>query len=83
MYTKAFKEEAVALVIEQVFSVPEVAMSVGGRAFLFYCWKFNKQGLFYHSIHHGMKKGIEAYIRYHNQIRLDTSNKNCPPIEFE
>jgi len=29
-----------------------------------------------------MKVGVEAYIRYYNQIRLHTSNGDCSPIEF-
>ena len=38
-YTKAFKEEAVALVIDQGYSVPEAAESLGSRANLLYGWK--------------------------------------------
>ncbi len=30
-----------------------------------------------------MKKDVEAYIRYYNQIRLHTSNDNSSSIEFE
>ena len=38
-YTKAFKEEAVALVTDQGYSVPEAAQSLGLRANLLYGWK--------------------------------------------
>lgn len=38
-YTKAFKEEAVALVIDQGYTVPEAAESLGSRANLLYGWK--------------------------------------------
>lgn len=38
-YTKAFKEEAVALVTDQGYSVPEEAPSLGIRANLLYSWK--------------------------------------------
>jgi transposase len=38
-YTKAFKEEAVALVIDQGYTVPEAADSLGLRANLLYGWK--------------------------------------------
>lgn len=38
-YTKAFKEEAVALVIDQGYTVPEAADSLGIRANLLYGWK--------------------------------------------
>ena len=38
-YTKAFKEEAVALVIDQGYTVPEAAQSLGIRANLLYGWK--------------------------------------------
>ena len=38
-YTKAFKEEAVALVTDQGYTVPEAAQSLGIRANLLYGWK--------------------------------------------
>jgi len=38
-YTKAFKEEAVALVNDQGYTVPEAAQSLGIRANLLYGWK--------------------------------------------
>ena len=38
-YTKAFKEEAVALVIDQCYSVLEAAESLGVRTNLLYGWK--------------------------------------------
>ena len=38
-YTKEFKEEAVALVIEQGYSVPEAAKSLGISDNLLYGWK--------------------------------------------
>lgn len=38
-YTKEFKEEAVALVIEQGYSVPEAATSLGINPNLLYKWK--------------------------------------------
>ena len=38
-YTKEFKEETVALVLEQGYSVPEAAKSVGISAGLLYKWK--------------------------------------------
>jgi transposase len=38
-YTKAFKEEAVALVIDQGYTVPDTAQSLGIRANLLYGWK--------------------------------------------
>lgn len=38
-YTKPFKEEAVALVNEQGYTVPEAAQSLGIRANLLYGWK--------------------------------------------
>jgi len=38
-YTKAFKEEAVALVTDQGYTVPEAAQSLGVRANLLYGWK--------------------------------------------
>ena len=38
-YTKAFKEEAVALVIDQGYTVPDAAQSLGIRANLLYGWK--------------------------------------------
>jgi len=38
-YPKAFKEEAVALVLEQGYSVPEAARSLGIATNLLYCWK--------------------------------------------
>ena len=38
-YPKAFKEEAVALVNEQGYSVPEAAKSLGINANLLYRWK--------------------------------------------
>lgn len=37
----------------------------------------------YHLTRNSMKKEVEAYIRYYNQIRLHTSNDDCFPIEFE
>ncbi|MCP4988003.1 MAG: transposase, partial [Colwellia sp.] len=36
----------------------------------------------YYLTRQGMKEGVEAYIRYYNQIRLHTSNGDCSPIEF-
>lgn len=38
-YPKEFKEEAVALVIEQGYSVPEAAKSLGIAANMLYRWK--------------------------------------------
>lgn len=38
-YTKAFKEEAVALVNDQGYTVPEATQSLGIRANLLYGWK--------------------------------------------
>ena len=38
-YPKEFKEEAVALVLEQGYSVPEAAKSLGITANLLYRWK--------------------------------------------
>ena len=38
-YTKAFKEEAVAFVNDQGYTVPEAAQSLGIRANLLYGWK--------------------------------------------
>ncbi len=38
-YTKAFKEEAVSLVLEQGYSVSEAAASVGVRTNMLYRWK--------------------------------------------
>jgi transposase len=38
-YTKAFKEEAIALVIDQGYTVPDAAQSLGIRANLLYGWK--------------------------------------------
>ena len=38
-YTKAFKEEAVALVLEQGYSVPEASKSLGVAANLLYKWR--------------------------------------------
>lgn len=38
-YTKAFKEEAVALVNDQGYTVSEAAQSLGIRANLLYGWK--------------------------------------------
>lgn len=38
-YPKAFKEEAVALVLEQGYSVPEAAKSLGIASNLLYRWK--------------------------------------------
>lgn len=38
-YTKAFKKEAVALVIDQGYTVPDAAESLGLRANLLYGWK--------------------------------------------
>jgi transposase len=38
-YTKTFKEEAVALVIDQGYTLPEAAESLGVRANLLYGWK--------------------------------------------
>ena len=38
-YTKEFKEEAVALVTEQDYSVPEAAKSLGVNPNLLYRWK--------------------------------------------
>ena len=38
-YTKVFKEEAVALVIDQGYTVPDAAESLGIRANLLYGWK--------------------------------------------
>ena len=38
-YTKEFKDEAVALVLEQGYSVPEAAKSLGITTGLLYKWK--------------------------------------------
>jgi len=38
-YTKAFKEEAVALVMDQGYTVPDAAQSLGIRSNLLYGWK--------------------------------------------
>lgn len=38
-YTKQFKEETVALVTDQGYSVQEAADAVGVRANQIYCWK--------------------------------------------
>jgi len=38
-YTKEFKEEAVALITEQGYSVPEAAKSLGVNPNLLYRWK--------------------------------------------
>lgn len=38
-YPKAFKEEAVALVLEQGYSVPQAAKSLGIASNLLYKWK--------------------------------------------
>jgi len=38
-YPKAFKEEAVALILEQGYSVPEAAKSLGIAANMLYRWK--------------------------------------------
>lgn len=40
-YPKEFKEEAVALVTEQGYSVPEAAKSLGIGVSLLYTWKAN------------------------------------------
>ena len=40
-YTKEFKEEAVALVRDQGYSVPEAAKSLGINANMLYKWKEN------------------------------------------
>ena len=38
-YTKTFKEEVVALVIDQGYTVPDAAQSLGIRENLIYGWK--------------------------------------------
>ena len=38
-YSKPFKEEAVALVLEQDYSVPDAAKALGIRPGLLYSWK--------------------------------------------
>jgi len=38
-YTKEFKEEAVALVLEQGYSVPEAASALGIATNMLYLWK--------------------------------------------
>ena len=40
-YSKEFKEEAVALVLEQKYSVPEAAKSLGIASNMLYKWKDN------------------------------------------
>ncbi len=40
-YSKEFKEEAVALVLEQGYSVPEAAKSLGIASNILYKWKDN------------------------------------------
>ncbi len=40
-YSKEFKEEAVALVLEQGYSVPEAAKSLGIASNMLYKWKDN------------------------------------------
>ena len=42
-------------------------------------WLFN----IYHLTRDGMKKDVEAYIRYYNGIRLHTTIGDVSPIEFE
>lgn len=42
-YTKEFKEEAVALVLEQGYSVAEAAKSLGIGTSLLYKWKENSE----------------------------------------
>ncbi|MBT5230787.1 MAG: transposase [Methylococcales bacterium] len=37
----------------------------------------------YHLTRDGMKKGVQAYIKYYNHIRLHTANGDQTPINYE
>ena len=71
-YPKEFKEEAVALVIEQGYSVPEAAKSLGIGVSLLYTWKANvekkKAGL---SLKEDERDELKRLRRENKHLRME------------
>ena len=70
-YPKEFKEEAVALVLEQGYTVPEAAVSLGLNANLLYKWKDKieeqKQGI---SLSGGEREELKALRKENKTLRM-------------
>ena len=71
-YPKEFKEEAVALVTEQGYSVPEAAKSLGIGVSLLYTWKANfekeKAGL---SLKEDERDELKRLRRENKNLRME------------
>ena len=71
-YTKAFKEEAVALVTEQGYTVPDAAQSLEIRANLLYGWKQQFEDKQSGNILSGDERGELMKLRKENkQLRME------------
>ena len=95
-YTAEFKQEAVALVTEQGYSVAKTAAFLGITDKLLYNWKAKfeaeQSGA---SLKHDwllkvpqltrahMRNDVMAYMRYYNLERLHTANGDESPVEYE
>ena len=70
-YPKEFKEEAVALVIDQGYTVPEAAESLGLNANLLYKWKDKiveqQQGI---SLSGGEREELKALRKENKTLRM-------------
>ena len=71
-YPKEFKEEAVALVLEQGYTVPEAAVSLGLNANLLYKWKDKiveqQQGI---SLSGGEREELKALRKENKTLRME------------
>lgn len=97
-YPDSFKEEAVALITEQGYSVAKAAESLGVRASMGSvgaCWDNAVVERFFGSLKHDwilkaaqstrehMKHDVVNYIRHYNNDRLHTANSSVSPVNYE
>ena len=74
VYTDEFKQETVALVTEQDYSIVEAARAV-----------LNGNGLadrLYHS-RLAVIDDVNQYMKYYNQARLHSTIDDMPPVQYE
>ena len=88
-YSDEFKEEVVALITEQNYSVSEAAKSLGVRNHLLYRWKQEEADNVVGQQFNPKQPNqiwagdINQYIRYYNHRRLhSTLEYNCP-VDYE
>lgn len=82
-YPKEFKEEAVAMVLEQGYSVPDAAKSLGIVERFFVSLKHDWIFKVAQPTRDHMKSDVAAYIKYYNLDRLHAANGGVSPISFE